>query len=508
MKLKSAVFVNKIKAAFSQTKGVSATTTTYNRIVSEAEAGNFVYFAKYFDTYYIRDGARPSDQLFFEFFKEFAGADNAVVSEVQFMAFDKAPSDTVSIVDAEKILKDFERPLFETPTAIDTPAKHVTKAPFLDDGFVTDDDTVQFNKQPTDIPVATDQINKFDVVKGLADAPLATELHSLGVGKSLADTGSATDAIDTFAFGKGLFEAPAADDTDYAFDVGKALDDTGYVLESHAFNIAKSNVSAYFGEDYVADGYTYGSDFAAALDFPSLGPGKVVADGAGVAESFFRQVDFSRSFTDTVDATDDVDGTASILDDQEMQFVKFNNNTASATDSFYRQVDFIRAFTEAPSVTDNDTIDLAKPFANAFSVSESFDRQVNYSRSFTEAPSISEISVANFGKNITETPTAIDVFERQVDFIRAFSETPGVDDSTNLLSNKHVYDIPVASELLSKTFSRPRSDSALIGDANTVALDKLLQDVASIADAGSLRSQGYSDFTYFEEDFVGASRTF
>ena len=77
-----------------------------------------------------------------------------------------------------------------------------------------------------------------------------------------------------------------------------------------------------------------------------------------------------------------------------------------------------------------------------------------------------------------------------------------------MLTSKHIYDIPVASELLSKTFSRPRSDSALIGDANTVALDKLLQDVAPIADAGSLRSQGYSDFTYFEEDFVGASRTF
>jgi len=450
MKLKSAVFVNKITATFAQLKTVSANAVTFNRIVSEAEAGNFIYFAKYFDTYYIRDGARPSDQLFFEFFKEFAGADNASVSEVQFMAFDKGASDTVSIVDAEKILKDFERPLFETPTAIDTPAKHVTKAPFLDDGFVTDDDTVQFNKQPTDVPVATDQINKFDVSKGLADAPLATELHSLGAGKSLADTGSVTDAIDTFAFGKGLFEAPAADDTDYAFDVGKALDDTGYVLESHAFNISKSNFSAYFGEDYVADGYTYGSDFAAAIDFPSLGPGKVVADGAGVAESFFRQVDFSRSFTDTVDATDDVDGAASILDDQEMQFLKDVTHVAT--------------------------------------VSESFDRQVDYARAFSDPGYFGDDNVFDVGKAAFDVPIA--------------------SDSTNVVTGKQFYDIPVATESLAFAFDSARADSALLGDVNEVAFNKTLLELTSTADAGSLRSQGYADFTYFGEDFVGASRTF
>ena len=33
-------------------------------------------------------------------------------------------------------------------------------------------------------------------------------------------------------------------------------------------------------------------------------------------------------------------------------------------------------------------------------------------------------------------------------------------------------------------------------------------DTIPITDAGSLRSQGYCDFTYFQEDYVGASRTF
>ena len=78
-----------------------------------------------------------------------------------------------------------------------------------------------------------------------------------------------------------------------------------------------------------------------------------------------------------------------------------------------------------------------------------------------------------------------------------------------MLTGKQIYDIPVASENLAKAFSKaPFLDSALLGDATAVAAGKVLLDSASTTDAGSLRSQGYSDFTFFAEDFVGASTTF
>jgi len=158
----------------------------------------------------------------------------------------------------------------------------------------------------------------------------------------------------------------------------------------------------------------------------------------------------TKQLSDTVSFTDDVDGTASILDDQEMQFTKIKTDVAAAIDVFERQVDFDRAFADASGVVDNDLLAIGKPLSDA----------------------------------------------------------PNTSDSTNMVTGKQIYDIPVASETLAKSFNRPRSDSALLGDATVVALGKVVLDLTSSTDTGSLRSQGYSDFTYFAEDFVGASTTF
>ena len=57
-------------------------------------------------------------------------------------------------------------------------------------------------------------------------------------------------------------------------------------------------------------------------------------------------------------------------------------------------------------------------------------------------------------------------------------------------------------------FTKTRSDTATALDAIVRTLAQSLADTASTTDAGSLRSQGFADFTYFAEDFVGASRTF
>ena len=77
-----------------------------------------------------------------------------------------------------------------------------------------------------------------------------------------------------------------------------------------------------------------------------------------------------------------------------------------------------------------------------------------------------------------------------------------------MVTGKQLYDIPVATETLAKSLVRQLTDSALFGDATVVSPNKVVLDLTSSTDAGTLRSQGYSDFTYFKEDFVGASTTF
>mgnify|MGYP003640397176 CR=1 FL=1 len=91
---------------------------------------------------------------------------------------------------------------------------------------------------------------------------------------------------------------------------------------------------------------------------------------------------------------------------------------------------------------------------------------------------------------------------------KALADGHTVSDVINMLTGKHFSDTFSASETLAKAVSATRIDSAFLGDAHAAASSKALSDTPLLADAGSLRSQGYCDFAYFAEDYVGASRTF
>jgi hypothetical protein len=177
--------------------------------------------------------------------------------------------------------------------------------------------------------------------------------------------------------------------------------------------------------------------------------GKPLSEAPAASDAINSKVS-TKQLSDTVSFTDDVDGSASILDDQEMQFQKIRTDVAAAIDVFERQVNFDRAFADTSGVVDNDLLAIGKPLSDA----------------------------------------------------------PNTSDSTNMVTGKQIYDIPVASETLAKSLVRQLTDSALFGDATIVAPGKVLLNLTSSTDTGSLRSQGYSDFTYFAEDFVGASTTF
>jgi hypothetical protein len=326
------------------------------------------------------------------------------------------------------------------------------------------------NKVVFETTYFSDDIDTFDFGKFEQDTPAAAEQHFYALGKPLTDE---------FSLGETHFSA-----------VGKALEDGVHGAEDHVIIFAKKAADDTFFISQVLE-----KDFARPLansyavsDEPSLEPGKVLSDVvAGVGDQAFvftkkvREDVFSvgdqidtfavgkalsdqpaafdsitsfgteKELQDSLFVTDDVDGEASILDDQEIQFVKQRTDTAFIGDSIYIQRVYIRDFSHTAAAAADDAL---------FSV----------------------------GKTL--------------------SDTSGMSDSTNVVTGKHIYDIPVAAETLAFAFSSARADSALLGDVNEVAFNKTLLELTSTADAGSLRSQGYADFTYFGEDFVGASRTF
>jgi len=559
VRLKSVELVNALKAAFEQLQVLTQTSVNINQNVIKAEQGEFLLFAKYFDTISVEDGSRPSDEMVFEFFKTLTddtgvaenatnaffkvAADYGYILDDQRWSFIKGAFDEVSLGDGIDT-KAVGKALQDISAALDAPAKHIGKPAVadgvnlagdvivkitelgkidvplvaeehyyalgkpLEDVFVLGEahfvavskpleDAVQgfedhvfiFTKKvKEDTFSATEELAK-DFWRPLADSYSLSDGHSLEPGKVLydvvagvgdqafifakkvaGDITSAADQINTKGFGKALEDVSVFSEAHH-YDMGKPLTDTYSVLEAHSLEPGKVFADSVNGiEDYVwlLTKKAPDNPVGAADQINTFSVGKAFAENsylsdtintiyfdkapsdAPVATDEINSFGTSKQLTDGVNATDDVDGTASILDDQEMQFMKDRTDVASASDSLYRQVDYVRAYTDAGYFGDDAIFDVGK----------------------------------------------------------AVFDTPSASDSTNLLTGKHIYDIPVASETLAYALARVRSDSALLGDAKVVTPGKVLLDLASTADAGSLRSQGFADFTYFAEDFVGASRTF
>ena len=315
MKLKSAVLLNALKVAYEQLQVRSAAVAP--RLTLEAIQGEFVLFAEYFDNIDVYDGTGAIDELSFAFFRNVAGQDNAHLVDAAVRAFNKALSDQ---------------------------------------GIVTEEHRFDFFKEFVEI-TAVDDAYQMSFTTGFSDDYSASETYASLVGKPFSDAASIAESS-VRGVGKGSFDAAAFSDT-HSFHLDHVIRGR-YVL------------GEYFAGDYVRD-----SESAIAIDVPALLTDKALSDTPALADLFTRQVAYARAFNDPVNATDDVDGSASILDDQEMQYVKFLTETSNITDDFARQVNYIREF------------------ANAGSAADTFDKVVAYVRAFSGADNTASTTDAN-----------------------------------------------------------------------------------------------------------------
>lgn len=163
-----------------------------------------------------------------------------------------------------------------------------------------------------------------------------------------------------------------------------------------------------------------------------------------------KQTSFTKSLKDFLNATDDVDGAASILDDQEILFVKQRTDLGLVGDLFAFAMSYVRSYADSYKTLDKIAF--------------------------------------GFGKSLLETSR--------------FSDTKSVVFSKKLANSFGSRDV------LAKATARPITDNARVVDLKAFAFSKARTDAATLSDSGSLRSQGYCDFSYFSEDYVGVSRTF
>ena len=483
MRIKSAEKIAALKAVFTQlktttTSSISATAgifqadklsfsvSTLNRILSEATVGNFVYFAKYFDNFNIADGSGAQDGAVFAFFKTLT--DDAGIAEDVTTQFTKALNDA-GVFSDDDVFAMVKR-LNDTSRVADAYASAFSK-PLSDNLASAEDETFVLTKKvKEDAAAFADQINTRGIEKPLADEAPVSELYTAQVSKPQSDNASTSDeqelhptkvssdelvvseGIDTVGVGKALVEQAELGSTITNKDVQKPVSDAGEV--------------------------------AAQIDTKDFGKARTDGTGASDGIDFFA---VAKVLLDVVNLTDDVDGAASILDDQELSVFKQITKIARVSEEFTRQVNFARSLTDSSSARDVLAFDLARVFADAYSVGDA-------ARVGTQKP-VSD--TAGVSENSPEL-----VFTKATSDSSMFAESLVVDLA------KLLYDESLAADQTSLHVSTPHSDTSATTDVAFRAPTKVLTELVPSTDAGSLRSQGYADFTYFAEDYVGASRTF
>jgi hypothetical protein len=174
---------------------------------------------------------------------------------------------------------------------------------------------------------------------------------------------------------------------------------------------------------------------------------KPAFDGSSVADAY--ALFLTKIVDDRINVTDDIDGAASIQDDQEMQFTKGVTDIAGVSDEIYIIIEVLREFFDEAMTSD---------FA-----------AVSFSRPVSDAAQLTDNQTRSLDKGLFEVPN----FQ---DFLIRYSE-------------------------------KPLLDNASITDLRAMATSTVKTDGFQTTDIGTVRCQSYGE-DYFAEDYVGVFRSF
>ena len=253
--------------------------------------------------------------------------------------------------------------------------------------------------------------------------------------------------------------------------------------------------------------------------------------------SLFLSDDASVSESNTIDVTKNLSESPSAVDQEVISLLKKVSDAGVLSDSDV--ITIIKGLSESPSITEAHLTALTKPITDTGAITEVASLQSV--KPITEAPSATDSDTLELTKIVGDdtdydycdlTYFAEDYVEGpRVD--RAFVAESNVISMTKFLSDqtfttddldgeasadddqeitfvKTRTEIASVTDLFNRdaTYSRNFAENGSVSESAVKLTTKVHADSGVLSDSGSLRSQGYCDFTYFAEDYVGASRTF
>lgn len=353
----------------------------------------------------VTDTVEKSDLLTAEVGKELT--ENLGTTEERTNSFEKSLSDTVDAGDE-----------FNAVATTDDGEVLIFGKTLADEFTQSDFTSVQAEKGLQDDQITGDQIDTFEVGKGLEDVPVASELLGLETGKALADEAN-TAELTTFGFGIGILDRVSYGDGPNAYDT--------YAV-------------GYFAETYALEG--------------------------------FPAVTFNKSLADTVHTTDDFFGVANTDDDEVMQFGKTLGELAHPLDA--TTFGLSKALADVVSRSD----DLATAFGKSLidQVSKSDFAIKGTDKAFNDSKSTSDSLVRSIGKGLSDYPVTTEynsfaLSKRITDVVVTTDDFLGnanADDDETMLFGKTISDSFTKSDLTVKTAGKGLADTASTGESGSI----------------------------------------
>ena len=269
-------------------------------------------------------------------------------------------------------------------------------------------------------------------------------------------------------------------------------------------------------------------DVGLATQLVSIHPNKVAADVARTADTFNRQVAFTRAHADF----------GSTSDLTRLGFGATKVDAAATVDSLAFTTAYRRGYTDfgvfnasnevfllTPTKVLSELVDQSETLA--FDVSTNLYDFVTATDDFDGEAVLDDDQTMTFVKATSDFGAVLDVAALQNNFLREFADAGVIGEQLTFFSGVSFSDTVQQGEILTFStglaksdavfsadsaavlFATNVSDNGYATDSNVKSTGVTLSESASFSDSGSLYGQDYVDnLFYFAEDYVGFSRTF
>ena len=412
---------------------------------------------------------------------------------------------------------------------------------FLGEANIDDDQVARVNKVIVDYGSTVDNIRLMTIGKNFTDIATTAELFSRTVnynrsatdlvqrsdtsyyqfGKSIQDTKNVIDQFTTLVnYNRQVVDLTQRSDISF-YQVGKNLQDLIQSPDTSFYRVSKNTVDTVTKTDTFTRTVNYNrsvadiprgldlsfyrigkgiADLAQESDISYYRVGKGATDTATSTDTLTRAVNYNRSLTDFIDATDDFLGVANIDDDQVARVGKGVTDTTTTADTLTRTVNYNKSLTDTAQESDTSFYRVGKGVTDTATSTDTLTRAVNYNRSLTDFIDATDdfLGVAN-------------IDDDQVARVgKILLNYANIADPNSKSFGKQLQDNQIGTDIAYKNLRKNIVETLVVQDVITFLkfIGYQVLDTVASNDSGFINNQNYFADTYVLPGYVGTNTNF